>query len=88
MLYKVENQYDVSVKILGSNNRKEFFNSKCHEWISSLGVIHQSSLPYTPQQNGIVKKKHRHILEVARAFKFQNGVPHKFWGDCVRTVIL
>lgn len=70
-LYKVKNQYDVNVKILRSDNGKKIFNSTCHELFSSLGIIHQSSSSYAPQQNGIVERKHKHILEVAGALKFQ-----------------
>lgn len=31
----------------------------------------------------MVERKHRHILEIARALKFEANLPVKFWGECV-----
>lgn len=47
------------------------------------GIIHQTSFAYTPQQNGRVEWKHRHILNIARALMFQASLPKFLWkGMC------
>lgn len=83
----IKNQFGVSVKLFRSDNGREFVNSQCDILFKSEGIIHQTNCAYTPQQNGIVERKQKHILEVARALKFQSGIPIRFWGECVRTIV-
>lgn len=45
-------------------------------------MLFQSSCVGTPQQNGQVERKHRYILEDARALQFQASLPIEFWGEC------
>ena len=54
---------------------KDYFNSN--------DILFQTSCVNTPQQNGRVEQKHRHILNVARALLFETPLPLHFWGDCV-----
>ena len=49
--------------------------------------MHQTSYVNRPQQNGRVERKHRNILEMARALRFQAGMLIYFWGDCVHAAV-
>ncbi|CAM8987559.1 unnamed protein product [Rhodiola kirilowii] len=83
--HMVNTQFGKSVKVFRSDNGGEFFSNKLTAFFLTKGCIHQSSCPYTPQQNGLAERKHRHILEVARAIMFEAGLPKHFWGDSILT---
>ena len=53
--------------------------------MSQHGILHQSSCAHTPQQNGVVERKNRHLIETARTLLLHYHVPFRFWGDVVLT---
>ena len=69
------------MKIVRSDNGTEFMCLK--KYFAEHGILHQTSCVGTPQQNGRVERKHRHILNVVRALRFQAHLPIEFWGECV-----
>ncbi|MFS7910246.1 putative RNA-directed DNA polymerase [Helianthus anomalus] len=81
----VETQFEVKINVLRTDNGTEFINSQMSNFVKTHGIIHQTSCSYTPQQNGIVERKHRHLLNIARALLFQSGIPLKFWSECILT---
>ncbi|KAL3373978.1 hypothetical protein AABB24_005776 [Solanum stoloniferum] len=78
-----KNQFAKTIKVIQTDNGTEFVNSVCETMFKEMRVIHQRSCPYTPQQNGVVERKHRHLLEVTRALRFQAKIPLQFWGHCM-----
>ncbi|KAJ4768963.1 Retroelement pol polyprotein-like [Rhynchospora pubera] len=81
----VKNQFGKCVKCVRTDNGLEFKTGVIKEFYAEHGILHQSSCVYTPQQNGRVERKHRHILNVARALRFQAHLPIEFWGECILT---
>ncbi|XP_010470454.1 PREDICTED: uncharacterized protein LOC104750360 [Camelina sativa] len=80
---KLFQKFGKSVKMIRSDNSTEFMCLSAY--FREQGIIHQTSCVGTPQQNGHVERKHRHILNVSRALLFQAHLPIKFWGEAVLT---
>ena len=79
-------QFQAKVKTIRSDNALELGLSKeMTTYFMSKGILHQTSCVGTPQQNGIVERKHKHLLETARALLFHSGLPMKYWGECILT---
>ncbi|KAG7543542.1 Integrase catalytic core [Arabidopsis thaliana x Arabidopsis arenosa] len=78
-----ERQFGQQVKRVRSDNGTEFMSMS--NYFRSQGIVHETSCVGTPQQNGRVERKHRHILNVARALRFQSNLPISFWGECILT---
>ncbi|CAL9000577.1 unnamed protein product [Prunus brigantina] len=79
------NQFSAQLKVLRSDNGTEFMNSNLSQYLSSYGVIHQTSCVGTPQQNGVAERKNRDLLEKTRSLMLQMNVPKKFWSQGVLT---
>ncbi|GJQ98425.1 retrovirus-related pol polyprotein from transposon TNT 1-94 [Tanacetum coccineum] len=78
-------QFGKKIKIVRSDNGTEFVNNHLSKMFSDLGIVYQTSCAYTPQQNGIAERKHRHLFNVARSLMFQGGIPLSMWPECVLT---
>ncbi|CAL8998680.1 unnamed protein product [Prunus brigantina] len=78
-----QTQFNTKIKQIRVDNGGEFYSLR--NFFKDHGVIYQRSCVYTPQQNGVVERKHRHLIEMARALLFQAHLPLRFWGEGVLT---
>ncbi|XP_022871982.1 uncharacterized protein LOC111391071 [Olea europaea var. sylvestris] len=83
----IDKQFGKAIKQIHSDNRTEFTNHNFQLFCQQNGILTQFSCVATPQQNGVVERKHRHILEAARALRFQANLLIKFCGECILTAV-
>ena len=78
---EVRTQFNTLIRILRSDNVKEYLSEPLSSFMSSHGILHQSSCAYTPQHNGVVERKNRHLVETTCALLLHHKVPQCFWGN-------
>ena len=81
----IETGSSYKVKILRSDNGTEFKNSKMEEFCKYKGIVQQFSAPGTPQQNGVVERKNRTLIEAGRTMLEEAKLPTYFWAEAVNT---
>jgi transposase InsO family protein len=54
---------------------------------SDNGIRHNTTTPYSPQQNGIVERRNQTVVEMARCLLKSMDVPSLFWGEAVKTAV-
>ncbi|GJY25063.1 retrovirus-related pol polyprotein from transposon TNT 1-94 [Tanacetum coccineum] len=62
----VENQNDVKVRQIRTDNGIEFTNSKVESFCDEKGISQNFSSPYTPEQNGVAERKNKTLIEATR----------------------
>jgi transposase InsO family protein len=74
------------IKKIRSDNGTEFKNSQIEGFLEDEGIKHEFSSPYTPQQNGVVERKNRTLLDMARTMLDEYKTSNRFWAEAVNTV--
>jgi transposase InsO family protein len=73
------------VKKIRSDNGSEFKNLQVVEYLEEEGIKYEFSAPYTPQQNGVVERKNRTLIDMARTMLGEFKTPERFWSKVVNT---
>ena len=63
----VGKEKDTKVKMIRSDRGGEFVSTEFTKWCTSEDIQRQLTTPYTPSQNGVVERKNRTIMEMARS---------------------
>ncbi|GJT43882.1 retrovirus-related pol polyprotein from transposon TNT 1-94 [Tanacetum coccineum] len=82
---RVENQNDIKVKQLRTDNGTEFRNSILVNFCDEKGISQNFSSPYTPKQNGVAERKNRTLIEAARTMLSGSVFSKQYWTEAVAT---
>ncbi|GJZ04713.1 retrovirus-related pol polyprotein from transposon TNT 1-94 [Tanacetum coccineum] len=63
----------------------EFLNKTLHAFFKEEGIEHQTSTPRTPEQNGVVERRNRTLVEAARTMLSASKLPLFFWAEAIAT---
>ena len=67
------------VKVLRSDNGGEYCSKAFDDYLKKNGILHQTTVPYNPEQNGIAERMNRTLLEAARSMMYHAHMPKEFW---------
>jgi transposase InsO family protein len=84
-LRRAQNEFELKVKKIRSNNGSEFKNLQVEEYLEEEGIKHEFSAPYTPQQNGVVERKNMTLIDTARTMLGEYKTPERFWSEAMNT---
>nr|GFC56357.1 retrovirus-related Pol polyprotein from transposon TNT 1-94 [Tanacetum cinerariifolium] len=71
--------------IIRTDNSTEFKNQVLKEYFDSVGISHQMSSIRTPQQNGVVERRNRTLVEAARTMFIFSRAPLILWAEAITT---
>lgn len=82
---RAQNEFDLKIKNIRSDNGKEFKNTCIESFLDEEGIKHEFSAPYSPQQNGVAERKNRTLIEMARTMLDEYKTSDRFWVEAVNT---
>jgi hypothetical protein len=73
------------LKVIRNDNGTEFRNVSFDEFCLEHGIDQQFFAPRVPQQNGVMERKNRTLVEMARMMLDEHRTPRCFWDDAIST---
>lgn len=76
---RLEKETKQQVNIFRTDNGGEYTGGEFQSWLRSKGIRHETSIPKTPQQNGVSERQNRTIIESARSMMTATNQPLHLW---------
>jgi hypothetical protein len=80
---EVRNQFGINIKAICSDRGGEYLGHAFEDYLAENGIHCQSTVPYTPEQNGISERKNRTLCEMGCSMINHAGLPIEYWAEAV-----
>ena len=74
-LLEVKNQFSKKIKRYRSDRGREYESFGFNSFAQSLGIIHETTPPYSPASNGVAERKNRTLTDLTNAILIDSGTP-------------
>jgi hypothetical protein len=81
----VEKQTGRSIKSLRTDGGGEYVNKDMRQYLTDNGIRHETTVSYTPEQNGVSERYNRTLLECVRAIMISANIPNGLWAEVATT---
>jgi hypothetical protein len=72
---------------LRTDNGGEFISAPFLQYLAEHGIASERTVAYTPQQNGVVERRNRTVLDRSRTLLHTAGLPKSFWSEAASTAV-
>jgi transposase InsO family protein len=83
----VENISERKIKILRSDSGGEYTSNEFGIFCRDVGIKRELTTPYNPQQNGVVERNNRTIMEAVKTMIHDQDLPMHLWAKAGRTTV-
>ena len=75
------------LKTLRSDNGGEYTSLEFERYLKEQGIIHQLTIPKSPQQNGVAERLNRTVMNMVRSILAVYKMPQRFWAEALNTAV-
>jgi transposase InsO family protein len=82
-----EMEHKLKVRALWIDRGGEFTSNEFNDYCEKISIKRFLTAPYTPQQNGVIERRNRTVVDTARSLLKSKNMPGAFWGEAVTTAV-
>ncbi|GKV39169.1 hypothetical protein SLEP1_g46977 [Rubroshorea leprosula] len=75
----------MKIKRFRSDRGGEYDSNEFNKFIQSLGIIHETTPPYSPSSNGVAERKNRTLIDLTNAMLVSSCASSNLWDEVVLT---